>query len=559
MATKYLDIEGGNDSNDGSSFANRVKTFTKAATLVSPGDTLRVMAAAAVTDLGTNLTWVDASGVVTPAAAQWVLLDDCESGWTASANITLAYSSSCKTGSASLQVAVGASFTTGKACYKALSGSTDLSAYQQLSFWLRLVTTATWPTNVSIKLCSDTTGDVAVDTITIPSGGYGTTSQFNPMLINKGSAFGNAIQSIAIYIDSDIGAQTFEVDNLVAVKSGTGEISVRHLVGQPNSIGAGGSDTETWYPIRGFSATQILLGTHWANSFASTTVISHRCTAGTLAGKTQLMPNIAVPNTNSVFDFAVFTGTQASKITISGGWDRTAMSSQSHQTWLSWAYYSSSSQQLFSAGWFSHCIIERLHFHDLTNNAPMRIYNSTLGKMCIVTTASAPDFVAESSTVDGLWMCAGAVGTWQLVDTTVAKAEAYLTGTGQRRLTVTGYGSTVTCAPGLLIDNPQNQNILTSSASTYGVGYISTLLRRGVVLGTVGNSATTSTIPTSSLSPAAGVTDQFKGRVIVFDRDTATANLRGQVASITASTSGGTLTVSALTTAPASGDTFMIV
>lgn len=81
---------------------------------------------------------------------------------------------------------------------------------------------------------------------------------------------------------------------------------------------------------------------------------------------------------------------------------------------------------------------------------------------------------------------------------------------------------------------------------------------QSTVRGVVTTGATTTSIPTSSLSPAAAVTDQFKGRIVVFDNDTATANLRGQGSDITGSTSGGTLTVTALTTAPASGDTFKI-
>lgn len=83
---------------------------------------------------------------------------------------------------------------------------------------------------------------------------------------------------------------------------------------------------------------------------------------------------------------------------------------------------------------------------------------------------------------------------------------------------------------------------------------------RALTLGTVDSGATTTSVPTSSLSPAAGVTDQFKNAVVVFDKDTTTANLRGARARITASTSGGILTVSpALPAAPASGDTFAIL
>jgi hypothetical protein len=80
----------------------------------------------------------------------------------------------------------------------------------------------------------------------------------------------------------------------------------------------------------------------------------------------------------------------------------------------------------------------------------------------------------------------------------------------------------------------------------------------GNVIGTVGAASTTTSIVTSSLTPAAAVIDQFKGRIVIFDKDTATANLRGQGTDITASTALGVLTVTALTTAPASGDTFVI-
>lgn len=82
---------------------------------------------------------------------------------------------------------------------------------------------------------------------------------------------------------------------------------------------------------------------------------------------------------------------------------------------------------------------------------------------------------------------------------------------------------------------------------------------RTIVRGTVTTAATTTSIPTSSLDPAAAANDQFRGRVLIFDKDTTTANLRGQATDVLFSTSGGTLTVNPLTTAPASGDTFVLV
>lgn len=81
-----------------------------------------------------------------------------------------------------------------------------------------------------------------------------------------------------------------------------------------------------------------------------------------------------------------------------------------------------------------------------------------------------------------------------------------------------------------------------------------------VASGTVGSSATTTSIPTSAFTPSGAVTDQFKGRTLIFADNTTTAALQGQGATITGSTGAAnpTLTVSALTTAPAAGDTFWI-
>lgn len=58
MATFFLDFEGGNDANDGTTFANRWKTMTNGATAarIAPGDTIRLMGSPAPTSLG-NATW----------------------------------------------------------------------------------------------------------------------------------------------------------------------------------------------------------------------------------------------------------------------------------------------------------------------------------------------------------------------------------------------------------------------------------------------------------------------------------------------------------------------
>jgi hypothetical protein len=85
---------------------------------------------------------------------------------------------------------------------------------------------------------------------------------------------------------------------------------------------------------------------------------------------------------------------------------------------------------------------------------------------------------------------------------------------------------------------------------------------RTIGRGTVGSSATNTSVTTSSFTPSVGATDQFKGRTMIFDGDTTTTSLRGQAAVISGGNTNSatpTFTVDALTTNPASGDTFSVI
>lgn len=258
MATLYLDYEGGNDASDGTSFANRVKTYDRIQALYAVGDTIRMMAAPAVQSLGTNIAWVDGQPWVTASSAQWAVIDDFESGWTASANVTITTTSSRKTGTLATSFAIGSAFTTGKAAYKTIS-STDFSAYQQISLWMKRSTGTT--ATLSIALCSDTTGDTVVDSMTLPTAT--TTSGWIAAVVDKAAALGSSIQSIALYVGTDNGAVTVVLDNLIACKAagGTGEITHRHMIGRPTSLGAGSGGYDCWFAIRGFEGTKIYVDT----------------------------------------------------------------------------------------------------------------------------------------------------------------------------------------------------------------------------------------------------------------------------------------------------------
>lgn len=83
----------------------------------------------------------------------------------------------------------------------------------------------------------------------------------------------------------------------------------------------------------------------------------------------------------------------------------------------------------------------------------------------------------------------------------------------------------------------------------------------GTIIGTVGNGSSATLVVASQIDPAVTVADQFLGKVLTFDKNTTTAALRGQSTRITDVAAGSPdvqITVDALTTTPASGDTFSI-
>lgn len=123
MTVFYLDFEGGNDANDGTTFANRWKTIGSGATMdrIAPGDTVRIMASPDPVSPGTA-TWTDNSGTVAWAANKNKVIDNGEVPWTASSIYIAAETSTIrKQGEICTSIRPVSSFTTGKAAYRNLT------------------------------------------------------------------------------------------------------------------------------------------------------------------------------------------------------------------------------------------------------------------------------------------------------------------------------------------------------------------------------------------------------------------------------------------------------
>ena len=268
MTTFYLDPVNGNDAADGSTFAlgglptvGPWKTITSGATAarIAPGDVIRIAKSPDPTSLGQTAAWTNLSKTVTlQSGAVTLNIDLCETAWTASTSVTCtADTAQYKQGTYSAKNAIAAAFTTGKAAYKA-TGTLNLSAYQQISFWIRNSAAFT-AGQLQIKLCSDTAGVTAVNTFNIPA--IPSTNQWVPITLDNGSALGASIQSIALYVVTDFGAVDVYLDNIIACKapSAADSLTLQSLISK-NSAAQGG--TEPWHPIQSINGTTILIDNH---------------------------------------------------------------------------------------------------------------------------------------------------------------------------------------------------------------------------------------------------------------------------------------------------------
>lgn len=330
MAILYIDPEGGNDVNDGLSFANRVKTIASGLTAarIAPGDHVRMIGSPPKTDTGVNATWTNLSSTITLGSALNALITDCETAWTAAANVTATAAAQRRMGSFGAQLAIAAGFTTGKVAHFDLGSNQDYSAYQGITFWFR--TTANYANGVfELRLCSDTAGDVAVDTFAIETNETMITGYW-PIYVDKGSALGSAIRSISIWALSDPGTVTIHIDNISTVKAkGSSQTDNLNLT----SMISPGPDGP-WWAIRGISGTTVTL--EWYPG--SEAGVQTNGWAGTTGSydlyKWEVVRVRQIVGAFGQNDAVQDSGAAGVPITMSGGWNRSDMSAQDSETWL---------------------------------------------------------------------------------------------------------------------------------------------------------------------------------------------------------------------------------
>ncbi|RKY32387.1 MAG: hypothetical protein DRP74_02630 [Candidatus Omnitrophota bacterium] len=325
-AIYYLDYENGDDSNDGSSWANAWKTITSGATAIriAPGDIIRIAKSPAPVSIG-DATWTNLSKTVTLTSAQTATIELCETAWVASTNVTATTSSTEKEGNYSASLAIGSDFTTGKVAYKSFT-TLDLSAYQKISLWIRnsIVISANY---LKVVLCSDTTGDTIVDTFYIPA--IPSTNRYLPLTLTKdgGGNLGSSIQSIAVYADTDPMTPTLLLDNIIACT--TNGLNLQSLISK-NSSEQGG--TEGWYGIQSIVGITVKLDTDTNREANSGRGYSGTTETITTYKRETIKTAMASSSTKQV-QAVQDSGTSGNNIEFQGGWD-TATTVQDGETFF---------------------------------------------------------------------------------------------------------------------------------------------------------------------------------------------------------------------------------
>lgn len=264
----------------GSSWTDAWLTFNSGATAarIQPGDEIRISKTADAVSLGQTATWTDASQTVTLTTAVTKKIEDAISGWTAATNITAATSTVRKLGATAVQLTPAAGFTTGKMAYAAIAGggTQDFSGYTKICLWFMPSTAVAFnASDLSIKLCSDATGDTAVNTLNFPA--TLASANYNCLVLDNGGALSSSVQSVAIYANVDPGTTVIRINNIFAAN----DLTLKTLIGKSGDVNYNiQSIDDTTIKIdnnntastgRGYSGTTESVTTYYRVPFDSTT------------------------------------------------------------------------------------------------------------------------------------------------------------------------------------------------------------------------------------------------------------------------------------------------
>lgn len=179
-------------------------------------------------DTGVSATVVNGNKTITLSSALTKTINNCTTAWTAAGSgNTTGTNAFMKIGATASLFTIATTFTTGKCGYIDLGSNQDFSAYTAISvYFATLDTSLLSGASLSIKLCSDTTGDTPVDNFQIIDANLLLVagSAYIPIKILKqgGGSLGVSIRSIGLYVDGnlkDSSSVRLQMSNLIACNS----------------------------------------------------------------------------------------------------------------------------------------------------------------------------------------------------------------------------------------------------------------------------------------------------------------------------------------------------
>ena len=245
-----------------------------------------------------------------------------------------------------LRIQIANAFGTGKAWYYTLPETLDLSDYQKISFhYQNRSDTRPNTSHLSLKLCTDTTGDVAAHTVQIA--GIGSRGRY-PIVEDFGTNLNSAIKSVALYVDSDVGNEDLRFSNIIAVKDANDGVTHCDVIGKNTTA------EPVWWQCSYIQEDHMLFGQAASpNNDDFAAINSDRTSSYTHQSETVALHKVTPfniyrngqdhDNAGYAHKFQIrlrYDGRKSTdRVKVLGGWNTTDMSTQDSVTWINSTYY----------------------------------------------------------------------------------------------------------------------------------------------------------------------------------------------------------------------------
>jgi hypothetical protein len=189
-----------------------------------------------------------------------------------------------------------------------------------------------------------------------------------PVTVDLATNLGSSIQSIALYVNTDNGAQTFLLNNIIACKasSAADSLTLTSLIGK-NTTG------ETFWGIQSINGTRVMLDADTNQTPISSSVRGYYGTSETVTTwKRETIKLGPAASSTTALQSIQESGTDGSPITYSGGWDRTDMSTQTLETWLDGVNGNGIPISLINLSWISFSKISASRFNTTVSASSSR-------------------------------------------------------------------------------------------------------------------------------------------------------------------------------------------